>query len=173
MSTAKLKLLDSALEKLADIAKNSGPLNDMFQSMKEGSLMMAPYNTFFELIGAATAKESVETVSDLFKLLSDPAVKDLIAELGAMFGAVFQVIGLGVVNMVKWGDQLETEIRRQVLAHEGFWGKFAEIQFALRTLWEALWRDVRPWVEQGRDYGRGEGMPTPPSGDTYQGGGGR
>ena len=88
----KLKLLEKALGNLAVVAKNSGPLNELFETMKEGSMITAPYQTFLDVLKAESTRASADSIKELFALLKDPATKDAIDLLAAGVSGVMTVI---------------------------------------------------------------------------------
>jgi len=97
MSVAKLEIMEKAFKNLADVAKNSASLNDMFQSMKEGSLVLAPYHTFLRLLKAETTRKSAETASLLFDKLSSPATQLAIDALAGSFTSLTDEAALSLV----------------------------------------------------------------------------
>lgn len=84
----KLKLLEKALGNLADVAKNSGPLNDLFETMKEGSMITAPWETFLNLLKAETTRASMDSIKELFYLLREDSTQTAISVLAAGFSGI-------------------------------------------------------------------------------------
>jgi len=100
LSAEKLKLLDSAFKNLADVAKNSGPLNDLFDTMKEGSMITAPWQTFLNILKAETTKASIDTIKELFAMLKDPNTETAISTLSSAFSGVIAAIGSTTISLL-------------------------------------------------------------------------
>lgn len=101
MPIAKLKLLEKALGNLAVVAKNSGPLNELFSTMKEGSMITAPWTTLLDMLKAETTKASVETIKSLFALLKDESTQSGIAALSAAFSGLIAGIGSTTTSLLQ------------------------------------------------------------------------
>jgi len=170
----KLKLLESALSNLAATAKNAGPLNDLFDTMKEGSMITAPWQTFLNMLGAETTKSSIGTIKSLFAILKDPNTQTTIQFLADSFSGLISEAGkvitsvtnltTALINLGNQADGTRDKVKVDVFDVINVFAELLTILGLLRDR-TAEWGD--------RLTGLGEGMQIPESGGTYQGGGGR
>lgn len=174
MSLAKFKLLEKMFKNLEGVGKNAAPLNDMFQSMKEGSMMTAPYTTFLKLLGAATTKESAESIKRLFGLLKEPSTKAAIELLSKSFAVIVEKAtdaASAVLNLASAIVELGTK-------SEG-------VRVKTKLTWEDLFDNLATFLRilglisdktedfGGRREGMGEGYVPYEGRGYYEGGGGR
>jgi len=141
LPAAKLKLLDSALKNLADVAKNSGPLNDLFDTMKEGSMITAPWQTFLNILKAETTKASIDTIKELFAILKDPETETAISALSSAFSGIIAAIGstsTALVNLISPLGDTEEGLKVLELAFKALFTPMWDIKGNTDNMREAL-----------------------------------
>jgi len=168
LSVAKMKLLDSALGKFADVAKNSGALNDLFDTMKEGAMITAPWQTFLNILKAETTMASVDSIKGLFALLKEPSTQAAIELLSNTFAGLVKEVETStaaILNLasaiIELGDEtVGTKVKTKSTWQDLF-NNLAEFFRILKALSDAT-KDLG-----GRREGMGEGFVPGDRGSAY------
>lgn len=158
----KLKLLESVFKNMSEVAQETGGLdamNQMFQTMKSGEIITAPWRLFLKRLQMESTKEAVDSLKELIEAIQSEDFQNVIKETGKSFGQIIAGSADFIKFFVDFRNSIDETGKSFERANTELGGFISDIgtgiEGAGKVITDALWgmsEAVKEWNVVGEEF---------------------